>query len=257
LRINNYTQRFCLPSGKYVYVQEDGYRAKADDFLAWSLRRWRPPSYYYHYQAGGHVAALKLHHGSQYFARADIERFFWHVTRNKIVRALKRIGFTYEDAYEFAVNATVSNGGRHFLPFGFVESPFLATLCLEKSMLGETFRVIRKKGIKLSIYVDDIILSGESEANVETALELICQVGQEVGFPLNGAKLQKAAGAVNAFNINAGTDWMEISSTRMADFKEAIIDAGPGNKTNAIIAYVSTVSKNQAEELRLLITPTR
>ena len=225
----------------------------ADEFLVWCLKRWKPPSYYFHYQAGGHVAALKQHYGSQYFARADIERFFWHVTRNKIVRALKRIGFTYESAYDFAVNSTVSNSGRHFLPFGFVESPFLATLCLEKSKLGETFKKIRKSSVKLSIYVDDILLSGKSENDVETALELICHVGQEVGFPLNSAKMQKAACVVNAFNINAGTDWMEITAARMIEFKAAIIEAGPGHKTNAIIAYVSTVNKAQEKELLSII----
>lgn len=249
MKIRNYTQRFQLSSGKFVYVQEDECRAKGRQLLRWSLKKWRPPGFYFHYQDGGHVAAIKTHLGSQYFARTDLERFFWHVTRNKVVRALKRIGFWYGDAYEYAVNATVADKGRYFLPFGFVESPYLATICLDKSKLGLAFRELMDKGIKLSVYVDDVILSGDDKAELEQALELIGRVGSEVGFPLNATKVQRAGPEVSAFNIEAGTGRMAVTDHRMREFEAAVLEAGDGPRSRAIIAYVSTVNRDQSELL--------
>lgn len=252
MKIRNYTQKFQLPNGKAVYVQEDGYRAKGRKLLGWSLRKWKPPGYYFHYRDGGHVAAIRVHLGNRYFARADLERFFWHVTRNKVVRALKRIGFCYDDAYEYAVNATVADkdqhrgGGdpkvRYFLPFGFVESPFLATLCLDKSKLGLAFREVVNKGIKLSVYVDDVILSGDNKEELEQALGMIERIGNEAGFPLNATKVQRVGPEVSAFNIEAGTGRMAVTGQRMREFETAILEAGDGHRSRAIIAYVSSVN---------------
>lgn len=249
MKIRNYTQRFQLPNGKFVYVQEDGYRAKGQKLLRWSLGRWIPPEHYFHYQDGGHVAAIRTHLESKYFARADLERFFWHVTRNKVIRALKRIGFRYGDAYEYAVNATVADKGRYFLPFGFVESPFLATICLDKSKLGLAFREVMDKGVRLSVYVDDVILSGDDKAELEQALELIGQAGRESGFPLNAYKVQRAGPEVSAFNIVAGTGRMAVTDHRMREFEAAVLEAGDGPKARAIIAYVLTVNSDQSAAL--------
>ncbi len=256
MKVRNYRQKFQLPNGKFVYVQDCGYRQEGRKLLLWALRKWRPPGHYFHYQDGGHVAAIKTHLESQYFARADLERFFWHVTRTKVVRALKQIGFRYHDAYEYAVNATVADGGRYFLPFGFVESPFLATLCLDKSNLGHAFREVINKGIKLSVYVDDVILSGDDKAEIATALDLIEQVGRESGFPLNATKVQRVAAEVSAFNIEVGTGRMTVSDQRMREFETAVLEAGDGHRSRAIIAYVSTVNLGQSEALAELLEST-
>ncbi|MFD2234229.1 reverse transcriptase domain-containing protein [Phaeospirillum tilakii] len=253
MSVLNYTQKFQLGNGKFVYVQEGKCRDNGQKLIQWCLRRWKPPGHYFHYQDGGHVAAIKIHLKSQYFARADLERFFWHVTRNKVVRALKRIGVRYSDAYEYAVNATVADKGRYFLPFGFVESPYLATICLDKSKLGLAFRELMGKGIKLSVYVDDVILSGDDRAELEEALELIGRVGSEVGFPLNATKVQRAGPEVSAFNIEAGTGRMAVTDHRMREFEAAVLEAGDGPRSRAIIAYVSTVNRDQSEALAELI----
>lgn len=253
MRIRNYSQKFQLPNGKYVYVQEGRYQANGRLLLEWCCRKWTPPKFYFHYRLGGHVAAVKVHLSSQFFARADLERFFWHVSRNKVVRALKRIGFKYSDAYEYAVNATVTDKGRHFLPFGFVESPFLATLCLDKSGLGTLFRDLIKKGIVVSVYVDDIILSADDPRLLDDALQQMKQVGDRVGFPLNTSKTMSVGPDVSAFNIEAGHGRMAVTDERMRQFITDINEAGNGHKSQAIIAYVSTVNASQSAALLSLL----
>lgn len=251
--IRNYVQRFQLKNGKFVYVQEDSYQERARTHLKWWGKKWTPPNHYFHYRDGGHVAALKEHLGSCFFARADLEKFFWHVTRNKITRALKRIGIPYADARQYAQEATVADGGRYFLPFGFVQSPYLATLCLEKSKMGECFRDLRGSGLKLSVYVDDVILSGDDHGEVERGLDLLSNVGKAVGFPLNMAKVQRAGAEVLAFNIHAGTGRLEVADQRMKEFAEAIFEEGDGPAARAIIAYVATVNPVQADVLEKLL----
>jgi Reverse transcriptase (RNA-dependent DNA polymerase) len=94
--------------------------------------------------------------------KTDLSKFFDHVTRTKVARALKEIRFKPATAFEYACQSTVEKtlGRRDFsLPFGFPQSPLLATLALSRSALGRQLELIRTQNIRVSIYMDDIILS--------------------------------------------------------------------------------------------------
>lgn len=156
----NYNHKFALPSGKIVYVPSQTARRDGANIVRWTRRRWHPPSWYYHFQRGGHVAALRAHMNSTRFLRLDIDHFFDHVTRTKIHRALRQVGFSHADALDFARRSTVekTKGRSNFsLPYGFVQSTFLASLVLDKSGLGRYLRDLVASGTRVSVYVDDIL----------------------------------------------------------------------------------------------------
>lgn len=87
--------------------------------------------FFYHLREGGHVAALHAHRNHPFFARIDIERFFYGISRNRVGRALADVGIPRAGFY--ARWSTVRNpyiDPRYALPYGFVQSPILATLVL-------------------------------------------------------------------------------------------------------------------------------
>jgi hypothetical protein len=160
--IQNYKHYFELSNGKPVFVQADLEAICARTFMRAIIHRWHPPHYLYHFKSGGHISALKRHMGSRYFCTVDIENFLGSVKRNRIVRALQRIGLSYEQSLAIARRSTVSNRlspPQYYLPFGFVQSMMLASLVLDKSAAGHWLRALKPETIIATCYVDDIVLS--------------------------------------------------------------------------------------------------
>ncbi len=89
-------------------------------------KHWTPPDYYYHLRNGGHVKALKIHTESQYFIFLDIKDFFDSINRSRITRCMKKY-FGYDKAREIAIGSTVKSNKKFILPFGFVQSPIIAS----------------------------------------------------------------------------------------------------------------------------------
>lgn len=202
-RIQNYTSRFLLKPGKYAYVQNPEYQKKARDFLEEAQGFWKPDKWYYHYASGGHVAAVRSHLKSGVFAHLDISSFYNSVTKAKIIRSLKMIGYSFVEANEIAAESTVLMEGRYVLPYGFCQSPYLATLALAKSELGQRLKRLRRSGFRISLYVDDLIISsdGEDRTNLQSAVDEITRAAAKANFRLNERKYSPPADNVTAFNI--------------------------------------------------------
>src|SRR5690606_16172514 len=123
----------------------------------------------YHFKRGGHVGALHAHRKRAIFCRVDIEKFFYGIGRNRVVRALRDIGI--DRAHHYARWSTVKNPYAepgYALPYGFAQSPILATLVLMTSSVGEYLRSLPDDLTK-SVYMDDIALSGDSLEAVAVA----------------------------------------------------------------------------------------
>ena len=60
------------------------------------------------------------------------------------------------------------------LPFGFIQSAILASICLDKSSLGIFLkRIKRDKSLSLSVYMDDILISSNDQQRlIEVTAEL-------------------------------------------------------------------------------------
>jgi hypothetical protein len=162
--LNNYKYSFTEGSGRLIFVPTLSSRSLGRKLHRDILRRWSPPDYFYHFKEGGHVAAARVHLTSGIFVRLDLHRFYDSITRSKVHRALRDIKFRQKDAWHISCQSTVSKnkiGGPFSLPFGFVQSPVLSSLVLSSSALGKTLSILYVSGIKLSVYMDDIIMSGD------------------------------------------------------------------------------------------------
>ncbi|MGH7455587.1 MAG: reverse transcriptase domain-containing protein, partial [bacterium] len=119
-------------------------------------------AFFFHLRKGGHVAALHEHRRNRYFARIDLKNFFYSISRNRVARALHEIDIPRAGFY--AKFSCVKNPydeptcPTYALPYGFVQSPVLATLVLSRSVLGCYLRAIQSD-VTLSVYMDDIAIS--------------------------------------------------------------------------------------------------
>src|ERR1700761_697812 len=100
--MQNWSHKFTTPSGVLVHVPTDEGRHRGEKITRKVLLRWRPPAHFFHFRDGGNVAACRHHLGNTRFARLDIKSFFDSVTRSKIHRALRRLGFRQDDALSMA-----------------------------------------------------------------------------------------------------------------------------------------------------------
>ena len=72
---------------------------------------------------------------------------------------------------------------KKFLPYGFVQSMVLATICIEFSLLGSA--LIRTYGggnVRVSMYVDDIILSSDDEGALVKAYDEVLNSVRQSNF---------------------------------------------------------------------------
>ena len=194
------------------------------------------------------MAAARLHESSAAIVRLDIDRFFDHVTRTKIARALRAIGFPADEAFEAARLSTVRKPGHagYSAPFGFVQSPLLASLVLDRSALGRSLRRIKSAGALLSVYVDDILLSSDSAATTQAFLAEVQVAANASGLPLNLAKSQLQPGpAAEAFNLHIGNGMLRVNGLRMTKFSSDAYYAS-AEQLEGYAYYLNSVNHNQA-----------
>ncbi|MGY4751423.1 reverse transcriptase domain-containing protein [Pannonibacter sp. Q-1] len=180
---------------------------------------YRFDDFVYHFKDGSHVKALHEHRKNSYFCRVDIERFFYSVRRNRLKRVLKDIGI--RKAEEFAKWSTVKNPyheGGYVLPYGFIQSPILATLILTKSAVGGYLRRANSDGITVSLYMDDICLSSNDAAELGRSFEGLKAAVGEAGFALNGDKTREPARMIDIFNCSLESGSTEVLPERIDEF---------------------------------------
>jgi hypothetical protein len=187
--LGTYTTAFDLPNGHRVFVPSASSRQAGATVRADVARRWRVPNHFYHLRPGGHVTALRTHLHNRSFATLDISGFFDSVTRSKIHRALLRIGFRHPEAWDIAQECTVEKTRRHrdfSLPYGFVQSPVLASVALDRSALGRAMvKLAQSNQMRLTCYVDDLVLSALEEEPVESGRLTLIRAAEQSGFIIN------------------------------------------------------------------------
>ena len=142
-----------------------------------------------------------------------------------------------------------NTGSRRFsLPFGFVQSPLLASVAIDQSGLGTAFRSIRKIGVELTVYVDDITISADNEAAIYTALDMLNAGAALADFHFNDAKRKGPGPEIENFNIVFGSNAMRITDKRFAEFETAVL-TGSQARVEGVIGYVDSVNAGQAQAL--------
>ena len=193
---------------------------------------------------------MKAHEGNKFYIRADIKGFFSSVTRNKVISSLKKAGLYYNKAKEIADVSTILSrdiAAKHVLPFGFVQSPLLASVALDESALGE-FVARAFPSITKTVYADDILFSGNDEASLREVYENLTSKFEEANFALNTDKSHGPQVKTQAFNVEMVQNSLKIGKDRYDNF---IDEMKKDNKARAeaIAGYVKTINEQQYEEL--------
>ena len=245
--------KFQIKPGVWVYVPSTDTTEYGLDVKNRIEQCWNAPKYYHHLKNGSHIKALSTHLHNTIFIHLDIKNFFQSVNKSKITRCLKTI-MPYEEAREIATQSTVkqrnSFGTAYCLPFGFVQSPILASLCLRQSKLGSLLDEIHQtKKYAVSVYMDDIIISHVDKSELSNIQETIIATAQRSRFPLNTEKEQGPSETVTAFNINLSHNSLEIIQQRMDVFEEAYKHANNEYVRAGILGYIESVNQSQLTQI--------
>jgi hypothetical protein len=201
-RFGNTAYSYRNKRGKPVFVPSHAGRKIARELRIKLDETFIPDSFFYHLRKGGHVDAIHLHRPKRYFARVDIENFFYSVGRNDVARALQRLGLAGGERY--ARWSTVRNPfapPTYALPYGFVQSPILATLVLARSPAGDFLREIADK-VVVTVFMDDIAISGNNRRVLERAYKKLRRKLVASKFPLNEAKSFPPSPTIDLFNCH-------------------------------------------------------
>lgn len=211
----NYTK-----GGKPYFAPNDLGRRIGRDIKRQVEKAYRFDPFVYHLRAGGHLAALHCHRPQAHFAKSDIRRFFYAVSRNKVQRALTAIGIPR--ARHYAKWSCVRNpylDPSYALPYGFVQSPILATLVLMESVVGATLREVNAEGaVVVSLYMDDIALSSDDMAALTDGFERVLAALEAANYELSQNKVCPPTGMLDLFNCDLQTGRTEVRQDRIDKF---------------------------------------
>lgn len=248
-----WNSKFKIKKGIWVFVPTKETIAKGLLLKKLIENSWPTPNYYYHLRRGGHIRALRKHLRNRYFIHLDIQNFFGQINRSRVTRSLKE-HFSYEVAREIAVESTVrlpdSTTRKYILPFGFVQSPIIASVCLSKSSLGRHLsRLALRKDLLVSIYMDDILISGKDNKELEHQMALIKAASEKSGLPLHPTSKEGAEDSVTAFNIQISHGSLEIAPSRFEELAQAFSTSVNAHQRAGILNYVLSVNHDQAKFL--------
>lgn len=248
--VNNYHKKISLGNNKFAYEQTEEFYNRGLSIIEKILKIWSPPRYYFHYQKGGHLAALKSHEASNFFTRIDLSRFYYKVTKNKIVRSLVKAGFSFKEANEIAIESVVRTTDGYCLPYGFVQSSLLSSIVLSHSALGKVLRD-KTKSFNISVYVDDILISHTGKiSEIRTFSEAVCISAAYSNFPINTDKTDIGKTEIEIFNIDLAQNSKFISDKRLGEFLIEMRSTKSDERADSMIAYVRQVNVIQADLLR-------
>ena len=250
----HWIHKFEVKPDSWVFVPDERTAIRGIEIKELLSSHWNPPHYYAHFKQGGHVSALKKHLKNDLFMQADIKQFFNQINKSKITRSIHCCLKNYNLSREIAIESTVpkpdSDPAIFVLPFGFVQSPIIASLCLYKSALGKFINGLEGKGFTVSVYMDDIIistsLSYEEAANIFEALK---QKATRSHLELNPEKTIGPVDQITAFNINLSKNNLEITDQRLTDFENRLLNTENDYVINGILGYVKTVCPKQVARL--------
>jgi hypothetical protein len=217
----NFAYSFTNAKGKPVFVPTAQTRRVATELKPLLKARVAFEPHYYHFAKGAHVAALHAHRENRYFARIDLRNFFYSVGRNRVKAALKEVGVPRAEHYaKWSSVRNPYNEPRYSLPYGFPQSPLLATLVLRLSALGTALDALPQTILK-SVYLDDIALSSN---DLDALASGFCELKAAVvaaNFALNEDKVREPADQIDLFNCDLSQGRSSVTDERVAAFYAA------------------------------------
>ncbi len=249
---HNYDLCFKTPQKRWIFVPSDNCRLKGKEIVKTILKYWAPPDYCYHFKAGGHIAAILDHKDNRYFAKVDIKNFFSSILRSRVLRVLRSFHLSYKhrlNIVEWSCVVSKEDPSKRILPFGFVQSQILSTLCMDKSPIGNFLRKGVLPNVAISVYVDDFIISSNDEASLSKTYENLVAAIEKAGLLLNQNKSHPLQLKSSAFNISITQYKRAIEHDRFNKFLNAVSLENP-KRSEAIIGYVKSVCPQQGKVVR-------
>jgi hypothetical protein len=217
--LDNCAYSYIGKKDRRIYVPTKRGRAIGHELTKLVKRHYNPDPFIFHLgEDGGHVTALHHHRNNKYFSKIDLSRFFYTIGRNRVKATLKAIGVPRPEYY--ARWSCVKNPyapPSYALPYGFVQSPLVATLVLSRSGLGELLRAIADR-ITVSVYVDDIALSCNNRRNIDRAYAKLRKTILKSNFAINERKSIAPALTVDVFNCHLTRNETLVTDERQAEF---------------------------------------
>lgn len=246
--------KFELKESCWVFVPTENSLVRGQEIKEEIESKWTPPYYYYHLKSGGHVAALKKHLSSKYFIQADIEQFFNSINKSRVTRSLKKIYKDYSSARVASCDSVVlkpeCSDKIFILPFGFVQSAIISSLCLHNSALGIFLDKLEGNGFKVSVYMDDIIIStSKPYDDALSSFNELQEKAEKSGFLLNKKKTNGPSDSVSSFNITLSHMELKLTDERFNEFKSTITGTSNPRVIKGILEYVKTVCPKQSKIL--------
>lgn len=247
--MDKWINRFNLNHSICIFVPSDESRKIGGEIKAVIEKSYTFPVFYFHLKNGSHIKALDVHIQHKYFASLDIINFFGNINRSRVTRVLKDF-FPYDDAREFANWSVVKDVDRmkYTLPFGFIQSPILASLCLDKSRLGKALRSVNNLDVAVSVYMDDIVLSSNNKALLDDSLEKIKGAAIKSKFPLNKDKQNSLSEKITVFNIDLSHEYLQVNSERIREFQAVYNNTDSNKKKLGILNYIKTINPIQGQQ---------
>jgi hypothetical protein len=214
--------------------------------------KWTPPEYFFHLGVGGHLAAIRLHQKNPLFFKIDLADFFGSINLTRVTRLLKTL-FPYEEARRLAKLSTVNKEtkARSYLPFGFVQSPAIASFALHQSALGASLAdIAQNPALTLSVYVDDIIVSGKCINTLTDAYGKLLIAVERSNFELNPQKTHPPKNELIAFNLKMADGKISLLERRLAEFTQLMQTTEKPMVRKGVLSYVNKVNPAQCEILK-------
>ena len=213
----NYTHSFYL-GGKPVFAPTRLGRLIGNDVKKKVEAAYTFERFFHHRIPGGHVAALHSHRQNRFFCKLDIENFFYSIGRNRVTKSLRASGIPR--ASHYAKWSSVKNpysDPSYSLPYGFVQSPILATLVLARSSLGDTLRRISTR-VQVSVYVDDISMSSNEFEVLANCFNQLREGCTTAGFQCSVEKTIAPTDMLQIFNCSLKERQTLVLPERIEEF---------------------------------------
>lgn len=251
---SHWQHKFEVKKDRWVYIPDAETHKFGQKIHAYIRLKWKSPLYMFHLRDGGHVAAANLHIKKKYFSLIDISNFFGATSQSRVTRELGRL-IPYIKARDIAKLSTVKNlngnGLKHVIPYGYPQSPILASLCLHQSFCGSVINSISKSGhVSVSIYMDDILLSSDDPCLLNNAFDMIIEALRKSGYTVNEDKTQPPASMVSAFNLELSQNSLRVSSKRIVEFLQAFTSSKNPHERKGIASYIGSINAAQAKLFR-------
>lgn len=220
VRFGNYSHSFTL-RGKPVFAPSDLGRRIGKYLKQRVENNYQFYNFCFHLRQGGHISALHLHRLNFYYCKIDIDNFFYSVARNRIVRNLRQIGIPRSPHYgKWSCVRNPFNKPSYALPYGFVQSPVLATLAFCQSATGTVLQSIAKRAT-VAVYVDDISISSDDLGELRECYGQLLLGMNEGGWRLNELKSVAPCETMTIFNCTLQRGLSYVTKDRIALFDSA------------------------------------